>query len=112
MFNSDEVEEYFDWSNAVGPFSHNLAWCIIYAVPGRFTSPGPGPGPSRQIEWWTSPWRPDPELHHLFQQIGRARLGNALEELWAEDLTEDKITYRSDFEEGILGLDPERIHDF
>jgi hypothetical protein len=47
----------------------------------------------RELNWVVSQWRPDPELHDVFQQTGRTQHGNELKELWTEDLFENSPGY-------------------
>jgi hypothetical protein len=63
----------------------DLAWGITYGEPGLHRLYRPPSGTSRTLEWMTAHWRPDPELHALFQQIGREKYGGGVEELWPED---------------------------
>jgi hypothetical protein len=63
----------------------DLAWGITYGEPGLHRLYSPPSGTFRTLEWMTAHWRPDPELHALFQQIGREKHGGGVEELWPED---------------------------
>jgi hypothetical protein len=52
-----------------------LAWGITYGEPGPHRQYLPPFGQTRTLEWMTGYWRPYPELHALFQQIGREQHG-------------------------------------
>lgn len=85
----------------------DYAWGISYAepspVPGlRVATDSSPPCPSRQLEWMTGNWRPDDELHSVFQGIGRDKHGKELRELWTEDIYEDGIVWRDSFFEEFL----------
>lgn len=101
---TDDAWDYFTWRPA--PYeTYDQAWGIKYVEPRCSKSPGS----NRRLEWWTSPWKPDPELRNLFQQIGRSRFGDGLEELWTEDLIESGMLQLEDVKDGILGEDPGKI---
>jgi hypothetical protein len=74
-----------------------LAWGIGYESGGAASC--------RQLEWIVAKWRPDSDLHESFRKIGRNQYGDALEELWTQDIFEDSprfenwcrnFTYRND----------------
>ncbi|USP75706.1 hypothetical protein yc1106_02980 [Curvularia clavata] len=93
--------------------SNDGAWGIRYTDSGRwFTELGRSKSPDsgRRLEWWTLSWRPDPELHNLYRQIGCSRLGEGLEELWTDDLVKDSAVRLGLFEDGEFGDDPGCIH--
>ena len=81
------------------------AWGIRYAAPGCPKTSNS----SRRLEWWTLPWRPDPELRNLYQQIGRSTIGDELEELWTDDLAPNSFPYLEIFTDGFFDEDPGRI---
>jgi hypothetical protein len=64
-------------------FNHyDMAWGILYLAPGvkNGLDPPIGGVASRQLFWMVDDWRPDPELHHLFQHIGREQHGDGIVE--------------------------------
>jgi hypothetical protein len=67
-------------SDGLGDEHEKLAWGIIYTEPEGYGTRGP----HRQLEWLVGKWRPGQEMHSLFQEIGRAKHGNELEELWTK----------------------------
>jgi hypothetical protein len=91
-FLEDGEEEYLDEHvlPMIGDILNDndeLAWGII------FVGPGPSPSgvgsrlefhPSRQLYWRVSTWRPDAELHSLFQGIAHDRYGEDLLESWTD----------------------------
>ncbi|USP75704.1 hypothetical protein yc1106_02978 [Curvularia clavata] len=80
------------------------AWSITYTE----SSCPIFPGASRRLEWRTAPWRPDPELHRLYQQIGRSKLGDELEEIWQPFPRDDEEEWSDleDLAKGIFDKDP------
>lgn len=85
----------------------DLAWGIAYAEPGIAPGIQIGPRPfdlcpSRQLWWMVPQWRPDPEFHDFFRQIGRDKHGDELKELWKEDLYGDSLVYRDLTFEGFM----------
>jgi hypothetical protein len=77
----------------------NLAWGIYYRAPGQKDSkPGRLPSEARQLWWMVSTWRPDPELHELFQQIGRQASDDELIEHWFHDRYGETLVHRWYFE--------------
>ncbi|KAF2786876.1 hypothetical protein K505DRAFT_330045 [Melanomma pulvis-pyrius CBS 109.77] len=82
-FSASDVKEYEGHEDA----EKDGAWGIAYNKPGIeafSTNPGTDFSGARQIWWRVGKWRPDPELHDLFQQIGRGKHGEGLEEYWDE----------------------------
>jgi hypothetical protein len=78
------------------PDRDRLAWGVHYQARGEsnFTRQGGHLPTDVPLLWWkVGKWRPDPELHELFQQIGGAPLGHALEEHWMDE----------DYGEGLVG---------
>jgi hypothetical protein len=69
------------------PLARGLAWGIAYAKPGEpatIYSPERDFCNSRQLWWKVGDWRPDSELHQLFQNIGRLQHGEEVLEYWNE----------------------------
>ncbi|CAG5188842.1 uncharacterized protein ALTATR162_LOCUS12043 [Alternaria atra] len=95
-----EEDDYIDERAAR---SGNLAWGIAYAGPGRRANTSL----CRRLEWLVGPWRPDGELHGLFQEIGRMKHGEELEKFWTTDVTDDDgIGYRDWLEDSMMfGVD-------
>jgi hypothetical protein len=63
-----------------------LAWGLVYYVPCREAfgiTAGGEDYDSRRIWWEVGQWRPDPQLHHLFQKIGHGRYGGEMKEYWS-----------------------------
>ncbi|KAJ4324519.1 hypothetical protein N0V94_001259 [Neodidymelliopsis sp. IMI 364377] len=58
-------------------FDSRLAWGIAYDKPSG--------GSPRQLTWRVSVWRPDEELHRLFQNIGQKEHGYDLVEDWPDE---------------------------
>jgi hypothetical protein len=81
----------------------NLAWGLAYYKPNYrsyFTNnPAEFFSNARRIWWKVGKWRPDPELHDLFQQIGRREHGKALEEHWKDERHGERLVTRIDFED-------------
>jgi hypothetical protein len=70
-------------------YSEGVSWGLVYYMPGESESfqtyPGEVQSDARQIWWSVGEWRPNPEIHSLFQQIGRQKHGEALKEYWNDD---------------------------
>lgn len=83
-------------------FPNDLAWGLAYYIPGEnsafHTSPGEYRCNARQIWWKVGEWRPNPEIHGLFQQIGRQKYGEALKEYWNDDEFGQGLVVRSYFD--------------
>ncbi|KAJ8111289.1 hypothetical protein OPT61_g6082 [Boeremia exigua] len=89
---ADDVSEAYDSSvfDAAAEISTRqdarLAWGIAFAQAGEeafSTSPGLSFAEDRQIWWKMGGWRPAPDLHREFQQIGAGR-GAGLMEYWRD----------------------------
>jgi hypothetical protein len=81
-----------------------MAWGLQYCAPGEMGVVDQNPrriSESRQIRWSVGEWRPDPELHGMFQQIGREQHGEALEESWDDDKFGHGLVVRWDFFEDL-----------
>lgn len=81
-----------------------LAWGFFYLAPGEQLSDKTlqgDPSSLRQICWKVGGWKPDPELHHLFQQIGCQHAGGLLEK-WDDELVGQTLVERAFF--GRLGI--------
>jgi hypothetical protein len=78
-----------------------LVWGIAYESGGHVSC--------RKLTWVVAQWRPDPDLHNVFQQIGRTEYGDELEELWEQDVFEDSPQYRNWFHNFVFGRDAGRI---
>jgi hypothetical protein len=48
-----------------------------------------------QVDLGSCTMAPNPDLHNVFQQIGRTEYGDELEELWEQDVFEDSPQYRN-----------------
>jgi hypothetical protein len=84
-----------------------LGWGIAYAAPNVYTGkrdPGELYSGARQIWWKVGQWRPDPLLHHLFQQIGEQKYGEALKEYWRDGEYGDELLYRYEFTDRFIAL--------
>ncbi|KAF2180483.1 hypothetical protein K469DRAFT_672349 [Zopfia rhizophila CBS 207.26] len=84
----------------------SLAWGIAYIAPGGLalnTNPGENYSQARQIWWKVAKWRPDPQLHDLFHQIGRQKHGEDLKEYWNDDEYGEELIDRYVFEGFIFG---------
>ena len=78
----------------------SLAWGVYYIAPGErdYTQPEGPPSETPQLWWRVAKWRPDPELHELFQQIGRKPWGDSQKEHWEDDEYGDGLVDRDYFE--------------
>lgn len=92
--------EYFEPSKNIYP--NDLAWGFAYYIPRAgsafATNPGETKCEARQIWWKVGEWRPSPEIHGLFQQIGRREHGEALREHWDDDKFGQRLVSRGYFE--------------
>jgi hypothetical protein len=85
-YDHEEVET--DWLSGEVPYRHNSpAWGIYYLASGErdYNTAVASRSETRQISWKVAKWRPDPELHELFQQIGRGTCGGELIEHWEDE---------------------------
>ncbi|KAF2257510.1 hypothetical protein CC78DRAFT_622562 [Lojkania enalia] len=99
----DDEGESFDYFEPPKKFyPEYLAWGLAYYVPGVgsafATNPGETKCKARQIWWKVGEWRPNPEIHSLFQQIGRQEHGEALKEYWDDDEFGQGLVSRDYFE--------------
>jgi hypothetical protein len=97
----DSGEFETDWLPANCPDPRSLAWGVHYQATGEpnFTKQGGHLPTEVPLLWWkVGKWRPDPELHKLFQQIGRAPWGDGLQEHWHDDYYEEGLVDREYFE--------------
>lgn len=91
LFCPDHVEEYdsFDCKQVSHSTEGELAWGISYAKPRTqafIKVAGEDFAAFRQMWWYVGSWRPDPDLFHLFQQIGRQEHGEQLSVYWGGSL--------------------------
>jgi hypothetical protein len=79
-----------------------LAWGIAYCRAGIEAPLRDDPGEDfsdvRQIWWKVAKWRPDPELHKLFQAIGHQSPGEGLQEYWDDYQYGQDLIERGSFE--------------
>ncbi|KAJ4379328.1 hypothetical protein N0V86_005373 [Didymella sp. IMI 355093] len=96
------------------PLARGLAWGIAYARPGEpatVYTPGQDFRDYRHIWWKVGDWRPDGELHQLFQNIGRSQYGETLLEYWnvGEEPGENHLPDQETFEESLAALPLDRL---
>jgi hypothetical protein len=98
--NENEAFDYFEPPNKFN--GKYLAWGLAYCSPRLgavfATDPGEIKCEARQIWWKVGDWRPDPEIHNLFQKIGRQEHGEALKEYWDDDEFGQGLVTRGKFE--------------
>ncbi|KAF2821353.1 hypothetical protein CC86DRAFT_459023 [Ophiobolus disseminans] len=98
----DEREpfDYFDPPEHY--YENGLAWGLAYNSPGMAeafsTKPGEANCAARQMWWKVGEWRPNPEIHDLFQKIGRGKHGNTLKEYWEDEKFGQDLVDRDIFE--------------
>lgn len=80
----------------------DLAWGIMYSAPGAPIPNNENFTTARQLNWRVGPWRPDPELHALFLEIGEEQHGTILEETWHDDGQEDSLVSQEWFWGGTI----------
>jgi hypothetical protein len=103
----DEYED-FDASQVSRFLYGGLAWGFAYTKPGMeaFDShTGENFSNSRQMWWRVAKWRPDPQLRHLFQKIGREH-GEHLIEYWNSVYSGEGLEDREYFEEHGCFIEP------
>jgi hypothetical protein len=97
-----EPSDYDDLPDNLYQHRECLAWGLAYYKPNYrsyFTkNPAAYFSSARRILWKVGEWRPDPELHDLFQQIGRREHGEVLEEQWEDEEYGRGLIPRGDFE--------------
>lgn len=101
-FNPPNVDAYAGFdpkqvSNFTDCYHLSFAWGIAYTRPGEkayMHYPGISFSTDRQIWWMTANWRPEPELHNLFDQIGRTQYAKGLVEYWGADESEGLLDQR------------------
>lgn len=97
----ENYEDGAEWIPQARIDMKKLAWGVHYqGVNERnFTRQGghrPTPVP---LLWWkVGKWRPDPELHELFLQIGRSSRVEGLEEYWQDEDYGDRLVDDEYFE--------------
>jgi hypothetical protein len=101
----DDVQhtfDYFEFPDKLYQYKEYLAWGLAYYTRTRSEAFAQNPGEirceARQIWWKVGQWRPNPELHSLFQQIGRCKHGEALKEYWDDDEFGQELGWRGYFE--------------
>jgi hypothetical protein len=82
-----------------------LLWGIAYAGPDRPANRNS----CRQIEWMVGEWRPNQDLHKLFQQIGCEQHGTDVKEVWTEDVYGASPAAREWADDFMFSNDPGRI---
>jgi hypothetical protein len=95
-FDVSQVSKYLDDTSPP-----KLGWGMAYTKPGEKAfdcGSGDPPFDCRHIEWKVARWRPDPELHTLFQSIGRSEHGEAMSETWTDEWVGEGLDYRESFE--------------
>jgi hypothetical protein len=100
-YDSDEDEHAEDeWVPESRQTNTELAWGIYYRAAGEEDKSRPDslPSEARQLWWMVSKWRPDPELHGLYQQIGRREGDDELIEHWFHDPYAEKLVHQWYFE--------------
>jgi hypothetical protein len=101
----DINDDYSDLFEYDFPETTDTAWGIIYAAPHQPTNDRP----CRLLDWLFPQWRPSPELHERFKQIGREKYGEELVEIWEDEPIEASDIRRCRFTELILPNDPGHI---
>jgi hypothetical protein len=93
----DEEEVQTDWIAENTRNHRELAWGMYYLAPGEldYLKAASTRSESRQIIWRVAKWRPDAELHRLFQQIGSGKWNDELVENWEDE----------EFGEGLVDTD-------
>jgi hypothetical protein len=101
--NENEPSIYDDLPHNLYRHRENLAWGLAYYRPNcrsYFTdNPAEFFSSARRIWWKVGEWRPDSELHGLFQQIGRREYSEALKEHWEDEKYGKGLVTRVNFEE-------------
>ncbi|KAG9200029.1 hypothetical protein G6514_007625 [Epicoccum nigrum] len=97
----DDWDDGAEWLPEGSLDMTKLAWGVHYqgAREPNFTRQGGNSSIRGPLLWWkVSKWRPDPELHELFLQIGRSSGGDDLEEHWEDEYYDDRLVDREYFE--------------
>ena len=97
----DDLVDGSEWVPEQDVDTTKLAWGVNYQGGNErdLTRQG-GDLPTRisLLRWKVGKWRPDPELHELFLQIGGSSGGNDLEEHWEDQDYGDRLVDREYFE--------------
>lgn len=96
-----ELEFVSDWVPKDNWVRRELAWGIAYVAPGEWAfdqKHGDDKSEVRQFWWKVAKWRPDPELHDLFQDIGRQKYGEDYKEYWRDNTYGRGLVDRQAFE--------------
>lgn len=94
------------------PLACGLAWGIAHARPGEHAtvfSPGSDFCDSRQLWWKVGSWRPDDELHRLFQDIGHIQHDGEMLEYWNEGDEGSFLPGQETFVESLAALPLTRL---
>ena len=87
-----------DWVPKTCRSMNILAWGVHYQAvgePNRTRQGGSLPTEVPLLSWKVGKWRPDPELHRLFRQIGYTSSDDSLKECWVdEDYGEALVDYQ------------------
>ncbi|OAK99321.1 hypothetical protein IQ06DRAFT_251339 [Phaeosphaeriaceae sp. SRC1lsM3a] len=81
-----------------------LAWGLHFLASGSrdYRRPGGRCLDTDYLYWRVGKWRPDPELHELFRQIGGNRIRNDLEEHWTMHEAGERLVGWDDFDTSTL----------
>ncbi|KAA8616859.1 hypothetical protein A1F94_007510 [Pyrenophora tritici-repentis] len=83
------------------PDTKRVAWGVHYQARGELDDTWQGGNFPTEVPllWWkVGLWRPDPELHELFQQIGGTSWNDSLKEHWEDEYSGKGLVDRSRFE--------------
>jgi len=78
----EEINE--DYDNDYVPADFPRSWGLTYVAPGsdapwKLRKNLEVTSEAHRLWWDVAKWRPDEELHNLFQEIGRPHVGNLIE---------------------------------
>jgi len=95
-----ELEQYdgYDKEQVSKHADGELAWGLGYAKPDTIAFSEKDSAHMRQLWWKVGKWRPDPELHSIFQNVGRREHGEELAEYWTDEWSGDGLVERDTFE--------------
>lgn len=100
-FDGENYEDGAGWIPEANIDMTKLAWGVHFQAANEiyYTRQTGSLHAKVPLLWWkVGKWRPDPELHKLFLQIGRSSRGEGLEEHWQDDDYGDRLVDHDYFE--------------
>jgi hypothetical protein len=100
IWHDDETLTFASFESPFETWAKSLAWGLEYAIAGQVSAIDSRIVRSgRDIRWSVGHWRPDAQLHGLFQNIGREQHGENLRESFEDKGFGSNVVPRAVFED-------------